>query len=204
MEASGSLGKAIVFSRWKGRPYVRSLVRPHNPRSPGQTSNREMLHYLSQAWSTLTDEQQASWNTLAAAAKTSPFNQYVAFNQRNWMQAIPPVPTPDTVRQSTPSTKPTITATPGLGMMTIGITPQGGPYPDAVLIFRDAETFAVPTQQMLIAIVPYALCVNPYVDHHASAVVANFYMATQFSADGVMSAPSDVVNGGIANVSPEV
>jgi len=32
-DASGTIGKAIVFSKWKGRNYVRKHVKPANPQS---------------------------------------------------------------------------------------------------------------------------------------------------------------------------
>jgi len=36
IDASGSIASTIVFSKWKGRNYVRQLVVPANPRSAGQ------------------------------------------------------------------------------------------------------------------------------------------------------------------------
>lgn len=41
--ASGSFAKSIVFSIWKGRAYVRQLVKPSNPRSEGQVAQRAAL-----------------------------------------------------------------------------------------------------------------------------------------------------------------
>ena len=38
--ASGTVASATVFSRWKGRPYVRQLVTPHNPKSDNQAEAR--------------------------------------------------------------------------------------------------------------------------------------------------------------------
>jgi len=38
--ASGTVAGATVFSRWKGRPYVRQLVTPHNPKSDDQAEAR--------------------------------------------------------------------------------------------------------------------------------------------------------------------
>lgn len=40
MDASGKLGNAIVFSKWKGRNTVRGFVIPANPRSAGQQTQR--------------------------------------------------------------------------------------------------------------------------------------------------------------------
>lgn len=43
MDASGQIGKAMVFSKWKGRNYVRNYVRPANPQTPAQQESREAL-----------------------------------------------------------------------------------------------------------------------------------------------------------------
>jgi len=84
LEASGSLGQAITFSRWKGRPYIRTRVVPKNPKSAAQTGMRAMLRWLSQAWAALTTANKATWANLAAATNISPFNSYTAYNQARW------------------------------------------------------------------------------------------------------------------------
>lgn len=81
LEASGKLGGAIVFSKWKGRPYVRTLVRPSNPRSGGQTGMRSAFKFLSQNWSPLSAAEKATWEARADATIISPFNAYVSYNQ---------------------------------------------------------------------------------------------------------------------------
>lgn len=43
MDASGSLGGAITFAKWKGRNYVRQLVIPSNPQTSGQQDARAAL-----------------------------------------------------------------------------------------------------------------------------------------------------------------
>jgi hypothetical protein len=47
--ASGSFGKALVFSIWKGRNYVRTLVTPSNPSSADQITARKYLGSLAKA-----------------------------------------------------------------------------------------------------------------------------------------------------------
>jgi hypothetical protein len=83
-EASGKLGGALVFSRWKGRAYARSLVTPANPRSGNQTGRRAMWAFLAQEWAGLSEVQKASYEDLAESLSISPFNAYVRFNQRRW------------------------------------------------------------------------------------------------------------------------
>ena len=43
MDASGKFGGALVYSKWKGRPTVRQLVKPSNPRTAGQETARNNL-----------------------------------------------------------------------------------------------------------------------------------------------------------------
>ena len=49
MAASGSMGKTLVFSIWKGRPYGRLRVIPKNMRSAGQQLTRGFLGVISKA-----------------------------------------------------------------------------------------------------------------------------------------------------------
>ena len=56
LTASGSVGKTITYSNWKGRPYVRRLVKPLNPMLAGQQAVRNALRAIAQAvvWANLT------------------------------------------------------------------------------------------------------------------------------------------------------
>lgn len=49
MDASGGFGGALVFGKWKGRPTVRQLVIPANPKSAGQTVARNRVRTTGQA-----------------------------------------------------------------------------------------------------------------------------------------------------------
>ena len=40
LEASGTIGNALTFSRWVGRPYVRRYTIPGNPQTLGQETHR--------------------------------------------------------------------------------------------------------------------------------------------------------------------
>jgi len=82
--ASGTIGKAATFSRWKGRFYVRERIIPANPKSANQTGMRAMMKFLSQMWSSIVSADQESWEDLADAQAVSNFNAYIQFNQRKW------------------------------------------------------------------------------------------------------------------------
>jgi hypothetical protein len=86
LDASGSLGGAIVASKWKGRNYMRRLVIPANPRSGGQTANRAIVGFLAQIWAGLSAPDQATWNDLAAQGNFSAFNALVRYDAKRWTQ----------------------------------------------------------------------------------------------------------------------
>jgi len=81
LDASGSVGKAITFSKWKGRNYVRKLVIPHNPQSGLQTGMRAWLTWLSKYWAVLSAGDKAVWAAYYPADSISGINSFVKFNQ---------------------------------------------------------------------------------------------------------------------------
>lgn len=90
LSASGKLANAIVFSRWKGRPYVRELVTPSNPQSAAQVGMRSMMRFLSQAWASVASAAQESWEDLADADAIANFNAFCRFNLREWRDFFAP------------------------------------------------------------------------------------------------------------------
>ena len=56
LTASGTVGKTITYSNWKGRPYVRRRVIPLNPMLAGQMAVRNALRCIAQSiiWLNLT------------------------------------------------------------------------------------------------------------------------------------------------------
>lgn len=51
LDASGTVGHTAVFSKWKGRNYVRLRVTPKNPKSNDQAKTRTVLGLLGKALS---------------------------------------------------------------------------------------------------------------------------------------------------------
>lgn len=91
--ASGKLGGALVFSRWKGRPYARTLVTPANPKSTGQVSVRAMMKWLSQQWKDIGAAPQGSWDDRAKIGNISPFNAFCGYNLFRWRNFLAPTDT---------------------------------------------------------------------------------------------------------------
>lgn len=90
LDASGSVAKTIVFSKWKGRNYVRQHVTPSNPRTPSQYAQRAMMAFLSKAWNDLSAGDKATWQSLASISKVSTFNAFVKYNLQLWTQGQTP------------------------------------------------------------------------------------------------------------------
>lgn len=80
LDASGSVGKSITFSKWRGRNYVRRLVTPANPKSGLQTGVRSFFRYLSQAWAPLVTGAKASWAPVSDPTNVPLFNGYMGDN----------------------------------------------------------------------------------------------------------------------------
>lgn len=103
LDASGSVGGAITFSKWKGRNYVRRRIVPTNPKSGAQTGRRAMMRFLATAWNGLSAPDKATWQALADQLVASPFNAYVSFNMRYWHNFYTPMQASTGTRVGTPS-----------------------------------------------------------------------------------------------------
>jgi len=90
LDASGTLGDAVTFSKWKGRSYVRERVIPSNPKSGAQVGRRAMFIFLTKAWNALSDANKATWQELADQLVASPFSAYVSYNMEAWHNFLAP------------------------------------------------------------------------------------------------------------------
>jgi len=90
LQASGKLADAIVFSRWKGRPYVREAVTPSNPKSAAQVAMRACMRFCAQAWAAVGAAAKGSWDDIADAKAISAFNAFTAYNVREFRNGLYP------------------------------------------------------------------------------------------------------------------
>lgn len=73
------LGENVVFSMWKGRPYMRSYVKPSNPKSLAQTANRLHMKYLVGVWQTQIasiEPVKKMWNAAGLSDLISGYNRF--------------------------------------------------------------------------------------------------------------------------------
>ncbi len=75
--ASGTLAKTMVYSRWKGRPYVRRHVIPANPKSTAQTSTRDAFSSANSIWKIAGPLLIAPWDRFATGQVLTGRNKFM-------------------------------------------------------------------------------------------------------------------------------
>lgn len=78
--ASGTLADTMVYSKWKGRPYVRRHVIPSNPKSTAQTLTRDIFRNLNSIWKTAGALSVAPWDRFAEGQVLTGRNAFVGQN----------------------------------------------------------------------------------------------------------------------------
>ncbi len=194
-DASGSLGGSIVFSKWKGRHYVRSLVTPANPKSGGQVGVRAMFKFLAQIWAGLTAGNKATWEARADDLKASPFNAFMSYNQKRWRDFDTPTVEDPATEIATVPTGPTGVAVPDIRSITITLT-DGVNVPDwGYAIFRSLTGVFSLAFSNCIAVVPWSgAATTDYVDSPLAAGTY-YYNAVGFMIDGTEGADGTEFSG---------
>jgi len=197
MDASGTLAKAITFSKWKGRNYVRSRVVPHNPKSGSQVGVRSMFKFLATQWDGQTAPDKASWEDRAKQTIISPFNAFMAFNQSRWRDFNTPSSADPPTGLGVAPTGPTGTATPDGRSMIIEITDTVTAPDWGYALFRSLTGVFTLAWSNCIAIIEWDVGgVTTYVDSPLDPD-QYFYNAVGFLLSGVEGADGVEWNGTI-------
>lgn len=186
MDARGKLGGALVFSNWKGRPTIRKLVTPSNPKSGAQTGGRAMMAFLSQIWASLATLDKAAWDTLAADGNYSAFNAFTKFNMDVWTQFETPFQTPTESGQTAP-TMGALTATGGVRQISVSqvITTPADMW--GMLIAVSTTNAYTPAKSDIYKVVAYSG--TPVTAVLSDLAAGTYYVRTAgFSGDGQVSA----------------
>lgn len=122
LSASGQIAKALVYSTWKGRNYVREYVIGANPNTLDQRTRRAMMGFLSKWWAGLDATEQGSWATDAAARNISPFNQMMSVNMDRQTDSLGPTGNNTPAGGALTGTLNDIAITAGIGKITAVIT----------------------------------------------------------------------------------
>jgi hypothetical protein len=78
--ASGSIGKSIVYSSWKGLTYARQHVVPANPKTTAQTTVRHCFEWVHDAYKFLDAVVQESWIEYCKGKPLTPMNAWTQAN----------------------------------------------------------------------------------------------------------------------------
>lgn len=83
--ASGTLAKTMVYSKWKGRPYVRRHVIPANPKTVAQTLTRDTFGSANAIWKISPAIFQEPWDRFATGqvltGRNAMISRFVTINR---------------------------------------------------------------------------------------------------------------------------
>jgi hypothetical protein len=153
LRASGTVGHAVTFSRWKGRAYVRSTVKPKNPKSAGQKSVRATITFFAQQWKTIGSASQATWSASAKTLKISTFNAYVKQNQKLINTLLPPGQAYSQTKSTTAPTSPTLAFTSTGITKILTITPGANSAGWGWQIYASSTTITAPALQATMRVI---------------------------------------------------
>ena len=185
-DASGKIGGSLVFAKWKGRPYVRRLVIPKNPKSPKQVSVRSMMTFLSQQWKNLDPAEQLTWDALAEQLIVSPFNAYTKVDQKRWGNFSAPGKTNPVLETGTLPAGTSLAALGGVLQATITTdlsTPNDG---WGILIFRSLTTGFATGFANLVKVNLHDTATDQIFVDTPLAAGTYFYNARPFTDDGLL------------------
>lgn len=87
-----AIGDNVVFSQWKGRPYVRTYVMPAQPRTNAQLAHRDVLRELVKRWQGVCkpdDAVVALWDKEALPELVSGFNIFTKWGRLSDITVTP-------------------------------------------------------------------------------------------------------------------
>jgi len=154
LDASGSLADTIVYSKWKGRNYVRQHVIPSNPKTGLQVGMRSMMRFVTQIWATLSLIIQDRWKVVADPLSITPLNAMVQLNQERVRQDFGSVQDP-TLAEGAVEAAPTVpVATAQIKSLKLTWVDSAGADDWCTFIYMDATGVVTPGPSNLIRIIP--------------------------------------------------
>lgn len=141
--ASGAIADTQVYSRWKGRPYVRQYVIPANPNTAAQQQTRNAFRYLNDLWRFMPAGAVGAWELYADNSRFTARNGWLKQNT----SALRTATDLSTLVMSPPAggglVAEAMVVTPGAGSLTVELTAPSLP---AGWTISEAWALAVPDQ----------------------------------------------------------
>ena len=81
-EASGQIGKTMVYGKWRGVRYARRYVVPANPNTTAQQTTRTTFSKLREIWKVLPSVGRAPWDAFATGRQFLGLNAFIGENMR--------------------------------------------------------------------------------------------------------------------------
>lgn len=189
LDASGAVAGSVVFSKWKGRNYVRRHAIPANPKSSSQLSVRAMMRFLSQDWTNLSTANKATWNTRAAVTNVSPFNAYIQYNMARWgLEEYPSIEDP-AAESGTAGTLANESATAGVRSITISDEVTVLADNRGILLYRSTTTGFTPSRNNMYRVMPaFSATVFTFLDTAVVVGTPYYYRGRAITDDGVAGA----------------
>lgn len=79
-DAGGQIAKTQVYSKWKGRPYVRRYVLPANPNTLQQQATRNAFKWLMEAWKFMPAIATQAWDLYGSSLQITDRNAWAKAN----------------------------------------------------------------------------------------------------------------------------
>lgn len=192
-DASGSVAGSIVFSKWRGRNYVRRHAVPANPRSSSQLAVRSIMGFLASAWKLCDPSNQRTWEVSADALKISAFNRYAGVNASNWRDLSSPAQMFPALKTQTPTAPSTPTASVSGRQVHILSSWESTADDWGIVLCRSMTTGFTATPMNSVAVANVAAYIDGFVDGPIAPGLY-YYKLFAFSQDGVRSAASSQVS----------
>jgi len=169
LDGSGTIGKTVTFSRWRGVKYARQRIIPSNPQTAEQSKTRDVFSMLTEAWKLAPVIVVSPWDDNATGRPFTGRNGFIGQNTRVLRgQAT------NALMIGSPGSKgglppDSIIATAGVGQISVAFT-NPTPPTDWTLVAAQAAT--IPSQDPAIAFV------GPWVAGEDTSVPMNTVVLT--------------------------
>lgn len=187
LDASGTIAGSVVFSKWKGRNYVRRHAIPSNPKSGLQVGIRSVFKFLTQDWTNLADARKAEWADEAAPLDITSLNAQIrseidrARRNLGWRNS------PDPAAVTTPEAPTDAAAAAAPNSLNLTWTRPAGNQGDyTVAIYRSTSTGFTPGISNLIAVLDVSS--EAHTDKGLTTGVEYFYDIRETNTDGDLGA----------------